>query len=36
MYSLADLKDYQGEFAIPYRDKFGVLLDAPFGWVIDA
>ena len=35
VFSLADLKYLQGELAIPYRGKFGVLLDAPFGWVVD-
>lgn len=36
IFSLDDLKYFQGQFAIPYRANFGVLLDAPFGWVIDA
>ena len=30
------LKHYQGFTAIPYAGKNGVLLPAPFGWVIDA
>jgi hypothetical protein len=36
VFSLDDLKHLQGEFAIPFSGKFGVLLSAPFGWVIDA
>jgi len=35
VFSLVDLKYLQGELAIPYRGRFGVLLDAPFGWVVD-
>jgi hypothetical protein len=36
VFSLDELKDLQGELAIPFSGKFGVLLSAPFGWVIDA
>lgn len=35
VYSLADLKEFQGALGIPYHGRFGVLLDAPFGWVVD-
>lgn len=31
-----DLEEFQGHFAFPYSGKNGVLLSAPFGWVIDA
>jgi hypothetical protein len=31
-----DLEHYQGFGAIPFADDCGVLLPAPFGWVIDA
>lgn len=31
-----ELKDFQGFGALPYSGKHGVVLPAPFGWVIDA
>jgi Restriction endonuclease len=34
--SLEELKHLQGTHAIPFSGDFGVLLSAPFGWVIDA
>lgn len=34
--SLEDLKELQGTLAFPYSGSHGVLLPAPFGWVIDA
>lgn len=36
IYTLAELKHLQGKEAIPYSGNYGVLLSAPFGWVIDA
>jgi Restriction endonuclease len=36
VYSLEELKDLQGELAIPFSGTVGVILAAPFGWVIDA
>jgi len=36
VFNLDELKNYQSEHAIPFRGNNGVLLDAPFGWVIDA
>lgn len=36
VFSLAELKYFQGEFAIPYHGSSGVMIDAPFGWVVDA
>src|SRR5687767_2168412 len=37
IYSLSELKhNLQGESAIPYAGENGVLLLAPFGWIIDA
>lgn len=35
IFSLAELKSFQGVSAIPYSGDNGVLLDAPFGWVVD-
>lgn len=34
--SLEELKSFQGTLAIPFSGNFGVLLSAPFGWVVDA
>lgn len=34
--SIKELKELQGELAIPFSGKHGVLLRAPFGWVVDA
>ena len=34
--TLAELKAFQGPLAIPYSGAAGVLLPAPFGWVVDA
>jgi hypothetical protein len=34
--NFADLKLFQGETAIPYSGDVGVLMSAPFGWIIDA
>lgn len=31
-----DLHQFQGFMGIPYSGNFGVLLPAPFGWIIDA
>jgi hypothetical protein len=36
VFSLEDLKHLQAELAIPFSGTVGVLLEAPFGWVIDA
>lgn len=36
VFSLDELKRLQGELAFPYSGSFGVMLSAPFGWVIDA
>lgn len=36
IFSLEDLKHLQGQLAIPYSGGNGILLPAPFGWVIDA
>lgn len=36
IYTLAELKHLQGQGAITYSGNYGVLLSAPFGWVIDA
>lgn len=29
------LKEFQGECALPYAGKFGALISAPFGWIVD-
>jgi hypothetical protein len=34
--NFADLRDYQGHVAIPYRGPNGVVLDTPLGWIADA
>lgn len=34
--NFAELKQFQGFGALPYSGDFGVLLPAPFGWIIDA
>lgn len=31
-----DLLQYQSLSALPYSDKYGIMLTSPFGWVIDA
>lgn len=36
VFSLEELKHLQGELAVPFSGKIGVVLAAPFGWVIDA
>lgn len=36
VFSLEDLKHLQGELAVPFSGTEGVVLTAPFGWVIDA
>jgi hypothetical protein len=36
IYSLEELQLLQGQEAIPYSGNYGVVLLAPFGWVIDA
>ena len=36
MFSLEELKHLQGELAVPFSGEVGVVLAAPFGWVIDA
>lgn len=36
VYSLEELQLFQAQQAIPYSTDYGVLLSAPFGWVIDA
>lgn len=36
VFSLEELKHLQGELAIPFSGNCGVILSAPFGWVIDA
>lgn len=36
VFSLEELKHLQGELAVPFSGKAGVVLAAPFGWVIDA
>lgn len=36
VFSLEELKHLQGELAVPFSGKFGVVISAPFGWVIDA
>lgn len=36
VFSLDELKHLQGELAVPFSGSFGVLLSAPFGWIIDA
>ncbi len=36
VFSLEELKDLQGEVAVPFSGNFGVVMSAPFGWVIDA
>lgn len=36
VFSLDELKHLQGELAIPFSGDYGVVLSAPFGWVIDA
>lgn len=33
--SLAELKQWQGEAAIPYAGRNGIVLSAPLGWIID-
>jgi hypothetical protein len=35
IFSLKELKKYQGEHAISFSGKHGVILFAPFGWIID-
>lgn len=34
--TLEEIKEFQGYCAVPYAEEFGVLITAPFGWVIDA
>lgn len=36
VFSLEELKHLQGELALPFSGTVGVVLPAPFGWVIDA
>lgn len=36
VYSLEELQLFQAQQAIPYSRDYGVLLSAPFGWVVDA
>lgn len=36
VFTLDELKDLQGELAIPYSGNVGVVLPAPFGWIVDA
>ena len=36
VFSFEDLKHLQGELAVPFSGTVGVVLVAPFGWVIDA
>lgn len=36
VFSLEELKHLQTELAVPFSEKIGVVLAAPFGWVIDA
>lgn len=36
VFSLEELKHLQGELAVPFSGTVGVVLAAPFGWVIDA
>ncbi len=36
VFTLAELKDLQGTLGLPFSDTRGVMLQAPFGWVIDA
>lgn len=31
-----ELKDYQGPIGIPFAGEYGVVMPAPFGWIIDA
>jgi hypothetical protein len=35
IFSISELKAYQGELGIPYSGDCGIILDAPFGWVVD-
>lgn len=36
VFSLEELQHLQGELALPFSGEVGVVLKAPFGWVIDA
>lgn len=36
VFTLAELESFQGETAIPFRGSSGVIIEAPFGWVVDA
>lgn len=36
VFSLEELKHFQSELAVPFSGKVGVVLESPFGWVIDA
>jgi hypothetical protein len=36
VFTLDELKQFQGSLAFPFSGPHGVMLEAPFGWVIDA
>jgi hypothetical protein len=36
VFSLAELKEFQAHVAIPFSGQHGVVLTAPFGWIVDS